>query len=437
MEKRLIDYKKKISIPHCLLKAYENDDKSTCQSYYEIVRGTKNIRLEVWCTEWIGGKKSGHREYKLAWLETLDKKYVNVDVANGMCGKCIRFSTSYYPIEDKLIETDITTSFPMFWKNWYHTYTKMWDTDTIKKFKDFKYITDVPYTTFGYETRQVLMTFLRKWIQYPITEMLMKMGFGYMVNDERFLSIKDKNKKTWIKYLSKHRDIIIAKKPDYNTLNKAIKTQTDLTLLLNLKYIKSNNQEQLLTDIENMVGKLDLEKLAKCIDGLSLNEYKDYILVCKTLNVRYEIYPNDLKAVHNKYTTMLSKKKNKIKSEKINEISTCIESQFTSRKKPISINGLEIRLTHSFNDFEILGRELKCCVARMHYSDDMILKHNLIILGIYKDDKPIECVELSVKSKKFSIAQCRGYDNMPSIYHNDCMSMLQNFCKRFTYNYVI
>lgn len=88
----------------------------------------------------------------------------------------------------------------------------------------------------------------------------------------------------------------------------------------------------------------------------------------------------------------------------------------------------KIRTLNSVKEYVVIGEIMHHCI----YDSSYYTKTDTLILSAFKDDKPIETVELDLNKGK--VVQCRGKLNQNTKYHNDIIKLTEQNINLFNIN---
>jgi predicted RNA-binding Zn-ribbon protein involved in translation (DUF1610 family) len=142
-----------------------------------------------------------------------------------------------------------------------------------------------------------------------------------------------------------------------------------------------------------------------------------------TKNAKY-VFPDNIKKAHDHY---LKKKKELTRKMELQRLLSEIEEAnktYQEAKKPFldlefSKGSLKVEPLKSVLEFYNEGSELNHCVFENEYYND----DNSLILSAKVDGKRVETVEVLLNS--LTINQSRGYDNKPTKYHKQIVSLVR------------
>jgi hypothetical protein len=145
----------------------------------------------------------------------------------------------------------------------------------------------------------------------------------------------------------------------------------------------------------------------------------------KDLRSPFYVCPKNLKEAHDRY---LRKKKEHERADKIKKLRDQIEKDqrnFLRQKgKFLSMcftNGkITVKPLASVEEFLTEADILNHCLFESQYYK----KQDSLILSARIDEKPVETIEVSLKS--VSVQQARGKDNNPSKYHKEIISLVES-----------
>lgn len=152
----------------------------------------------------------------------------------------------------------------------------------------------------------------------------------------------------------------------------------------------------------------------------------------KDINNPKFILPKNLKVAHNEYVEKKQKKEEKERAER--ELRRQ-ENERLKAEAEEALKGIKYEIFKDFSfkrgdikvvclvdekDVENEGKVLKHCV----YANEYHKKSGILLMSARINDKPIETIEISLAN--YSIIQCRGYDNNPTEYHNEIISIVRS-----------
>lgn len=154
----------------------------------------------------------------------------------------------------------------------------------------------------------------------------------------------------------------------------------------------------------------------------------DYIELLQYFNLdlhnAHYVCPKDLKVEHDKL--MDRKRKIQLREKIERQRQKLAEDQVKYEKQKgrfmdlmFSDGNLIIRPLKSVEEFMKEGDELHHCV----FTNEYYKKSDSLIMSARIDDKPIETIEVSLKT--LSVVQSRGLQNKPSDYHDQIVSMVR------------
>lgn len=149
----------------------------------------------------------------------------------------------------------------------------------------------------------------------------------------------------------------------------------------------------------------------------------------KDLKNPFYICPENLAYAHNRY---LAKLQQLTRQQKLEELKKQIETNNITYKKRIAKfeklvikdKGITITPLLSVQEFLIESDELAHCAFENSYYN----KRGSLVLSAKVDNKRTETIELSLNN--FTILQAGGYDNEPSPYHDEIVSLVKNNIKQ-------
>lgn len=293
---------------------------------------------------------------------------------------------------------------------------------------------EIPYLKLNEDimSNQKVMEILRKFSQDHNCEMLTKSGFSYLTNNSKAINkLTPKNRKAFSKWLIDNQEFVFEKKPNYSFIMKAIKYNLNAQEMVNKqnfweaqKALSSFNfDEKTLIEIVKYLNKQTTDEQQNWFYS-KLLYYRDCLDMSKQLKRKMDrgvLFPRDLREQHDALAERIDKKRNR----KINSVLKKIKPQLD--KYALSYKGLQIVIPSSQSDLVALGNQLHNCVGTYGYGKKMSLG-KCIILGVFKDGKPVECCELIKKENgtKLEINQLYGDHNSSNGEHHKNAEKLVN-----------
>ena len=139
----------------------------------------------------------------------------------------------------------------------------------------------------------------------------------------------------------------------------------------------------------------------------------------------FYVCPEDLKMEHDR---LIRKKREQERKLEIQQMRATLDKQQKAyAKKKSRFFGLRftdgkitVKPLESVEEFMIEGDELRHCVFASKYFQ----RDDSLILSARQGDKPIETIEVSLRSLK--VVQARGNNNAPTRYHNEIVSLVES-----------
>ena len=165
--------------------------------------------------------------------------------------------------------------------------------------------------------------------------------------------------------------------------------------------------------------------------------WQDYIGFLKYFNKDVTnaslVCPTDLKRQHDIYMMRKRKIQKKLDLEKKLLRLAEQENKFLELKgKYLNVEfehpEFKIRTLNTVKEYVVIGEIMHHCI----YDSSYYTKTDTLILSAFKDDKPIETVELDLNKGK--VVQCRGKLNQNTKYHNDIIKLTEQNINLFNIN---
>ncbi len=264
--------------------------------------------------------------------------------------------------------------------------------------------------------------YIRLYRNYPIAEMLMKLGLTRMIH-EKALKVISENKEFRCylfdnaEDLSRHRFAFITA---YNAFKK--KSQSAVDYMNSLLYRIQAGKEIAFENKEVYKEILRFTTQEKILKYLNDNEigkssYADYIVACKWLKLDFAdtkvLFPKNFEEVHDKYIEMYDAYKRELEKEKSKHKDKFIKAVADKYSFLEYSNGTyQVITAKSKGDLIDEGAALKHCVGRMDYDQRQIEEQSIIcfIRKCEEPNKPFVTCELSL-TDPFKIKQCYGLKN--------------------------
>lgn len=283
-----------------------------------------------------------------------------------------------------------------------------------------------------------VMSVLRKFGQDHNCELLTKAGFSYLVNNSSAINrLTPAKRKAFSKWLIDNQKFVSDKKPCYSFIMKAIKYNLNAQEMVSKQNLWEAQKalssfkfdEKTLIEIVKYLNKQTTDEQQNWFYQKVLY-YRDCLDMSKQLKRKMDrgtLFPRNLREQHDALTERIDKKKNR----KINSVLKKIKPQLD--KYALSYKGLQIVIPSCQSDLVALGNELHNCVGTFGYGKKMALE-DCIILGVFKDGKPVECCELIKKEnkKKLEINQLYGNHNSSTgEYHENAKKLVNKFINAY------
>ena len=363
-------------------------------------------------------KSDKQPKHKLIYKETFDKKWVSSDLYfNGISGYSVIYEPkrmSYYGICSPLNKMYV-----------YHgdkpdmsSKRFLWSVELIKQFDNrFKYLY---LDNLGVD----IIKYLKTWLQYPILEPLAKCGLQYLYSDKRVLNLSDENKKSFISWFKANKQDVLKQHPSYNIIHQCMRF--NLTLKEYPDYRSTRDVQIALKEFKFDFNLCNDIKKHLANQYVSVDIYKDYLIMAKNLKMnlsdRGVLFPKSVHKAHNELVELSNKERTNILNSKLKKVYSILKGM------EITDDNFKIFIPKNLDDFKFIGESLHNCVARCNY-DEKMANGQLIIVAVYKDNKPLECCELKKCKKTLTIQQLRGDHNMDSKYHDEAKSLVNKFIK--------
>ena len=138
-------------------------------------------------------------------------------------------------------------------------------------------------------------------------------------------------------------------------------------------------------------------------------------------SIRY-ICPVDFKREHDRYVERRRKERKRQRILDLREKLKAQERIYAKAKKTFlalrfSGDNITIKFMDTVQEIADIGDELRHCIYHSNYH----LKKSLLFCA-YIGDAPMETIEVS--HKDFEVIQSRGFENLPSKYHNKIVKLM-------------
>jgi len=221
---------------------------------------------------------------------------------------------------------------------------------------------------------------MRLYDVYPEMEYLICHEFFYLIGNVSIYRYTKKNKKLFMNYLLKHR--------------KYFAQCNDLTVREIFKCAKNNINPEYHKFFKNYPEDICKYLLKNDRWKLGENYYNDYkemaIEMGHDMNDPYWKFPNNLEEAHNKVMNEKSQFEINKQKEKEEQMIKVVKSLQKNNK---TINGYNIFIANSTEQFIKASNVLNQCLMRAHYIDRVIKQESIIVM-IWNNDTPIATAEI-------------------------------------------
>lgn len=288
-----------------------------------------------------------------------------------------------------------------------------------------------PYLTIDYRTfdGEDLLDYIRRFMKETKIELLAKNGLGYLYKDSRIFKLKDERLKAFILWCRLNARYISNHKPNYPYISRCIKA--GMTGEQMQEYEVYFAIQKVLKQFHYSLE--DCKEIKKYLDHQygGPTFYRDYLVMSKAnhrdISNRGVRFPRDFMRQHDTMAASYTKNKNRKLNSQIKEVYRELKKMQLVDEK----NKLQIVIPRSQEDLVTLGNALNNCVGTAGYGM-RVAKKECIILGIFKDGKPLECGELVfTKRSSVKLNQLRGSHNQPSKEHSEVKKLVNKFIRNY------
>ena len=265
------------------------------------------------------------------------------------------------------------------------------------------------YSGLDYFTGDDTIKYLSLYSQYPVIEMLAKIGLSSVFSSITLLKTLT-NDKTFRKWIFKNKDTIIEKRLSPAFILNTYKGKTTLantTQIRDLRrLIKRDKKYQILPKLFNGNYCKLLDYIEK--QNSNIHYYADYIHACKSLNMDLSLprnyIPHNLKYWHDyridEYCTQFALTDEKEKAEHYKKFAAI--SKKYDKLKEYKSDGYQVLLAQSPADLFREGMHLHHCVGNGAY-DQRVIREESLIFFLRKNEEvdiPYATIEYSLLQKK-------------------------------------
>jgi len=269
------------------------------------------------------------------------------------------------------------------------------------------------------------MGYIRMYREHFSLERIAKAGFTYLWNSKMMYRLGEKKSHELASFLKNNRVYVLNNKPNLGWILEAIKygmNAEEYDFLCKTSELSYKFETHDLKFEPELINEMYSYILKQASD---IDTYYDYISTAKRIGMsisdRGVLFPRNLVESHDSVLEIEDKKSNE-------ETNKGLKKVFSILKSFIENTGeFQLVIPRSQRDLVKWGNELHCCVGKMDYGKRMA-KGNTIILGVFLNNKIVECCEIGISyDKNIKLLQCRGDHNLDSPYHNEATALANNF----------
>ena len=395
------------------------------------------IQFSTWGMKWIS---SDTLAIKLLWKESHSHQIINLDLyftcMGGWCVVWKHRKSSYYAEIDP---TDTMVPANNIKRPSLSETNCLFDNNDILSLDP-----SLKYFVKAMGNKKIHCRELNIYIDYPQCELVLKSPLRELYDNRQIYSLSKSKLKNIVNFYKKHEcgennfislnNVLGCLKfqcnldeLDKKRANQKIKLYCKKTLKLPDKYIEQT---------QRYLMKLYF-KPNYPIATSDLDEYKDYLSMCKELKRHLTDaprFPHFFNAAFDDATQQLRLLAQKKYEE---EMEKPLLKETARSKIELLIGSIKVKdnfslyLPNTQKELIKVGKSLNNCVGRMSYGDQVKKGRCLIVvISNGKKQRPIECCEINMKTKK--IVQLRGKNNLDSKYHQYCKTLMNNFVKEMS-----
>lgn len=272
--------------------------------------------------------------------------------------------------------------------------------------------------------------FLHQYMHYlPASEYFVKLGYPGLVRNPAFCLYKNKTLQRFCKWLAKSgKEIRSERKYTVQYGAEQVRAMFKLNItaeeyekreaLKHIKTILNISADDKAKEIYKYLAKQ--YKYAPIPSTWYIEHYKDYLEQAKSMGLditsRGVLFPSDFSQRIVELAALKKAKENLAKIRALRNAHKKLGIDKTVTYK----DGLSFVIPTTQKQFVEIGNKLHMCVGSCGYSDKVVQGTSLII-GVWKDNKPVNCVELGVPTSaddKYKTLQNRGDHNRDSEFQD-------------------
>ncbi len=261
----------------------------------------------------------------------------------------------------------------------------------------------------GVQTR---FEYVERWLKSPYVERLVKMGFSHLWNDGTIDRYKDRKKiSELVSYMKRERKEITGQHVKFKTILAAMREGMTINKWFEEEEFKQAGKTLARFNFDEPRIREIMKYIHKQPGGY--DHYADYldasVKLKRKLTDRGVLFPRNFCKQFDSIKPILAEMKMKKQSRKIAKAA----AKLGDLQQVEMGSGFSIIVPTSYGELVELGNKLHNCVGTCGYGERMA-DGKIVILAVYKNGKPVSCVEVEMPNKqvkKAKVLQNRGNHN--------------------------
>lgn len=276
-------------------------------------------------------------------------------------------------------------------------------------------------------TVKEIIDYCKEFIENPVIERLQKAGISYLWDERRLTHAKPKFAKSLLTYIKTNIGEIRARHPDLNFIISAMKLGMTISQYEWHEVVMA--VDSVLCGIGGYFMHEEAVEVAKYLrkqNGGPVH-YRDYldmsVRMGRDITDRGVLFPRDFCRQFDEMNAIFEAQRNE-------EMERNIGIQLERLGLPMRYDhkGFSVRILDTQKSMTEIGNELHNCVGTSGYGMRMA-DGKIVILAVYRDGKPINCVELATPSngEMYRVKQNRGDHNRDSKFQGEVTAFLKGY----------
>ena len=279
-----------------------------------------------------------------------------------------------------------------------------------------------------------IIEYIKRFTDYKDLELLQKAGISYLWDSNWILKAKPAQRKKILTYIKTNIEAIRGRHPAVSFIQKAMRLGMTIEQYEWHEVVQA--VEKTLCGIDGYFMREEANEVAKYIQKQNGGpiHYRDYldlsVKMGRNINDRGVLFPKDFCKQFDELKRAYDIQQNKELEERIKKSLEQLGVPMTLKKKRFTVQVLD-----SYEKLIDMGNALHNCVGTCGYGAQMA-DGTIVILGVYENGKPVNCVELLVPGKskygkpaanQYKVLQNRGDHNQDSPVQKEAESVVSAY----------